>query len=152
MVLSGLFGAKQFQVTTPLSKSERWVKGLLLGGAIAPLSGSFLYAAGETVPGLGCPILALTGIPCPTCGMTRAFTALARGQLDQAIAYHLFSPLIFFGFVIAALHLGAELLTRRHLQTPISRGLQHRMLWIVLGSAFMGYYFSRLPDLIQAGI
>jgi hypothetical protein len=32
-----------------------------------------------------CPARALLGLPCPTCGMTHAFVALAHGQLAAAI-------------------------------------------------------------------
>jgi hypothetical protein len=39
-----------------------------------------------------CPFNALTGLPCPGCGMTRAFLAL--GRLDLAGAFAL-NPLVF---------------------------------------------------------
>lgn len=35
-----------------------------------------------------CPILSLTGIPCPGCGMTRACFAVLRGDLITAFACH----------------------------------------------------------------
>jgi hypothetical protein len=33
-----------------------------------------------------CPLLTLTGLPCPTCGTTRAALALSHGQLTAAFA------------------------------------------------------------------
>src|SRR6266568_116226 len=33
-----------------------------------------------------CPLLALTGWPCPTCGMTRAFVRLSHGRLEGALS------------------------------------------------------------------
>jgi hypothetical protein len=42
-----------------------------------------------------CPFHWLTGRPCPLCGLTRAFCALARGHFGQAIHFHALSPLAF---------------------------------------------------------
>jgi len=37
----------------------------------------------ETVP--PCPLRALTGLPCPFCGMTRSVTAAVHGDLGRAL-------------------------------------------------------------------
>jgi len=42
-----------------------------------------------------CPFYWLTGRPCPLCGITRAFCALAKGHWTQAIHFHALSPLAF---------------------------------------------------------
>jgi hypothetical protein len=49
---------------------------------------SFLAARFLPVLALGyrCPLRALAGVPCATCGMTRAFVALARGDVAAALA------------------------------------------------------------------
>jgi hypothetical protein len=41
-----------------------------------------------------CPIALLTGVACPGCGMTRAASALLRGDVDLALDYHPLIPLI----------------------------------------------------------
>ncbi len=46
--------------------------------------------------GAGIPVClfhALTGLPCPGCGLTRAFSSLLHGQVQAAFAYH---PFVFF--------------------------------------------------------
>jgi len=44
--------------------------------------------------GWGAPCLfhAITGLPCPSCGMTRAFLALGHGHWRDALALNLASP------------------------------------------------------------
>ena len=42
-----------------------------------------------------CPFYCLTARPCPLCGLTRAFCALAKGHWTQAIHFHALSPLAF---------------------------------------------------------
>ena len=43
---------------------------------------------------IGCPFRIITGIPCPGCGMTRAFTSLFHFDLTRAFLYHPLFPLI----------------------------------------------------------
>lgn len=41
---------------------------------------------------IGCPIRLITGMPCPSCGMTRAYISLLNGDLPKAFYFH---PLFF---------------------------------------------------------
>ena len=50
-------------------------------------------------PPLACPLRALTGIPCPFCGMTRACVAAVHGHLATSLAFNPAGVLL----VIAAL-------------------------------------------------
>ncbi len=52
------------------------------------------------LPGFSCPLRALTGIPCPTCFLTRATCASLRGDLAGAIHLHAFGPPLAAGLVI----------------------------------------------------
>lgn len=58
-----------------------------LGLALSLLGTAALYLL-LSLTGRGCPIRALTGIPCPGCGLTRAYLCLFRGDLRGALYYH----------------------------------------------------------------
>lgn len=48
-----------------------------------------------------CLIYNTTGVPCPTCGMTRSYLALFQGNLRQALVYHplfFLVPVLFYAF------------------------------------------------------
>jgi hypothetical protein len=67
------------------------------GAAVAGL------AAARFCPGVAgvlpvCPFRALTGLPCPTCGATRALLALAAGEPGRALAQ---SPLAVAALALA---------------------------------------------------
>ena len=69
-----------------------------------PLSRKLLFAAGIAAVafvgffittrlfGTICFFKAMTGIPCPGCGMTRALFAAARGQFKRAFYFHPLFP------------------------------------------------------------
>ena len=47
----------------------------------------------------------VTGVWCPTCGMTRAVGWLAHGDLHQSLRYHPLAPLLLIQGAIAAVFL-----------------------------------------------
>ncbi len=52
------------------------------------------------LPGWTCPLRALTGVPCPTCFLTRATAAALSGDLQGSIHWHAFGPLAAAGLLI----------------------------------------------------
>lgn len=60
----------------------------------ASLTG-YLWLKGlhPSLPGWPCPLRALTGIPCPTCFLTRATAAALTGDLRTSVEWHAFGPL-----------------------------------------------------------
>ena len=51
------------------------------------------------IPGLSCPLRAMTGVPCPTCFLTRATSAALTGQLSASVQWHAFGPLVAAGLI-----------------------------------------------------
>jgi hypothetical protein len=57
------------------------------------------------LPGLVlCPFRALTGLPCPGCGMTRAFCSLGHGDLSGAFGYNALAPFVFAAALLLWAH------------------------------------------------
>ena len=42
----------------------------------------------------GCPVYRICNIPCPCCGVTRAWLAFLQGQIELAFRYHALFPVI----------------------------------------------------------
>lgn len=101
-----------------LSKQERLSRWGFLGLTTAPLVGAALFNHSGTPPFLICPFRAITGIPCPGCGLTRSFMAIARGDFENALRMHLFGPVLFLAFAGAAVLMGLELKPAVACDTP----------------------------------
>jgi hypothetical protein len=136
------------QSLSTFGKRVRWG---FLGLASAPIIGAYLYNQGYQIPFLGCPVLHLTGIPCPTCGMTRSFMAIARGNLPQAIRYHLLGPAVFAIFLVITAHLILELLQNRRIQTFYSSLLGKRSVQLMALLIALSYHTYRLYLLSHSG-
>jgi hypothetical protein len=67
----------------------RRVPWVALAGGGAALGIRLLGWAAPWLPPLpACPLKALTGVPCATCGLTRCFLALGQGHLREAFRWH----------------------------------------------------------------
>lgn len=62
-----------------------WLSVALAGAALVVL---WLASGHEELPRLMCPFRHLTGIPCFTCGGTRAVLALTRGDVQAAFVWN----------------------------------------------------------------
>lgn len=126
-------------------RQQRQVGLLLLGsGALY----TALYSSDRLPARWTCPLLALTGLPCPTCGLTRSLAATWRGDWTRAIQFHAFGPPLFAISLAAGLvwfvelGLGRSLLPWRSLM---------RNTWRPMLVSLLIYYGSRLWLSWQAG-
>jgi len=75
---------------------RRFLGRIRHAGAFLPaaLTG-YLWLKGQhpLLPGMPCPLRALTGIPCPTCFLTRATAAALTGNLAGSVQLHAFGPI-----------------------------------------------------------
>jgi len=80
-------------------------RGLLLAVAAAVvLAVSFVVPPAE-LPGVPvCMFRNVTGLPCPGCGLTRAFCAISHGQFSSAWEYNPFGYLFYAGAVALLLY------------------------------------------------
>ncbi len=96
------------------------------------------------VPGLSCPLRALTGIPCPTCFLTRSTAAALRGELGESLALHAFGPVLAAGLILWSV----DALRRRQLYP---RGLKAWHL-VVFSAALLIYWGVRLVLHVSLGL
>ena len=93
-----------------------------------------------------CPLRGLLGIPCPSCGLTRAFCALSHFELREALRYHALSPLV-FGAVVATPFVAAyEVATRRLVSR---RFLYSSKLGFALGALFLIHHVVRSAAMLS---
>ena len=103
----------------------------------------WLKAGHPALPGWPCPLRALTGIPCPTCFLTRATGAALRGELVSAVQLHAFGPPVAAALVAWAL---LSLRQRRlwpRWPGPLA-GARAGPLMARAGLALVGYWAGRL--------
>ena len=94
-------------------RANRVVSGLLLTGCLTVLLLSAVLTPSERGWGTHhelyfapCLFHLFTGLPCPFCGMTTAFTHMGRGEVVAAFTCHVLGPAVYgLTWVLAALGL-----------------------------------------------
>ena len=79
--------------------SKTW--RIIFWGSSLPalLAASFLYFPYSTTGPVFCPVNLVLGLPCPGCGITRAFCFASHGHFREAFDYHPLWPLLLGYFI-----------------------------------------------------
>lgn len=100
-------------------KGSSWSLWIVAG--LAALGGFLLFHRWVPAPGPEnslCVLRRLSGLPCPGCGMTRAFAHLAKGEWKAAASDHLLAYGLAAELGLGWLAWGAALARRRPLRLP----------------------------------
>lgn len=97
-----------------------WCVGLLPVG---------LFYLGLALAGHGCPVRLCTGIPCPGCGLSRAYLALLRGDPAGAFTFH---PMFWaVPLILLCCFLYSRKQKRSYLALAILLGTGFVVLWLI---------------------
>lgn len=101
-------------------RAPRAYDAVLAIAGLAALSAAALLSPSRVAAGpILCPFRLLTGVPCPSCGMTRSWVSLAHGHLDASLNQHPFGPAAMALVAVGTVAVMAHLLTGRWLVRPV---------------------------------
>lgn len=105
-----------------------------VGSAALVTAAVWLRFAG--LPPLACPFHAITGLPCPTCGATRALAALMTGRVAVSLDFNpAVLPAVALGLVYAVYALPVIVLRLPRVRVQISSHEARAARWLTLASA-----------------
>jgi len=128
-------------------RARRSAPALVASGLLAAV---FLLPARRPLPFDLCLMHRLTGLPCLTCGLTRAVCLVARGEWAASLRMHPAGPLAFGVLVVACLWLAGEAAADRDLGERVKPhlmsfvlGLGGALSVLVWGARLAGYWPSQ---------
>ncbi|WP_420040251.1 DUF2752 domain-containing protein [Gordonia sp. MP11Mi] len=115
---------------------------LACGGAAAVVAAACIPVAAVHDGPVICPFRRLTGLPCPGCGLTRAFVYTMHGDLPSAFAAHAFGPLVVALAVVSAVGM---VVRRIRGDGPVAlRPVVKHPLVVLAVVGWMAYAFGRM--------
>jgi len=134
-----------------LNRKERKHRWTILGVASSIPTFLLFSRFGLTQKFWTCPFFKFTGIPCPSCGLTRSLISLSEGDIRASLQYHSFGLVLTAIATVTILSILTELILNKKIPNPLLKLLVNRPSQWILGIMFLSYYFYRLgmgyPDI-----
>jgi hypothetical protein len=88
-----------------------------------------------------CPLKMVSGVPCPSCGITKSIVYFYNGNITKSLEFHLLGPLTVIVCFYLLIFYSLELYLKRPLKRPFF--FHKKALWGLI--IFLGiYHFIRL--------
>lgn len=89
-----------------------------------------------------CRFHELTGLDCPTCGISRSFFAFSRFNFLDAFKYHIFGPVLFTLFLIFFIYFTIELITKKNIKIESIYIKLKWLSWILISTWIVTWLFK----------
>ena len=134
-----------------LKPQERKNRRIILGVASSIPVFLIFSRVGLTQGLWTCPFFKFTGIPCPSCGLTRSLISLSQGDFKTSWKYHSFGLVLTAIATVTIPYILTELILNKKMSHPLLKFWLSRPSQWILGIMFFSYYFYRLgmgyPDI-----
>jgi hypothetical protein len=128
-----------------------WSAGMLGLGAVSvgaslvfyPGDDEWTYLFGHRF-GAGCSFKEATGLPCPSCGMTRSWVHLARGHVLQSFTYNAAGTLLLAWLGFAALLGAVRFVARDHQKFKLHYNLVAGFALFWMLGPYLGLWIARI--------
>lgn len=92
----------------------------------------------------GCIFKSVTGVPCPTCGLTRSVSLLLRGDITSSLAVHPLGFPVLAAIVLLLYHIAFDILSGDtslfRLYTKLGKRKRNMAYWIPAGAVILGVW------------